>query len=296
MKNPLKPIKAIIKDIRPEAEGVKTYTLSTEFPFVAEPGQFNMIGYPGVGEAPISLSAIMQVGDSTLRDGSFKHTIKSVGRVTDFLKDFKKGDELFFRGPYGRGWPVKKAEKKDVLIVAGGVGLAPLRPVIQKVLNQREFFGDVSLIYGARNEKNMLFMDEFKIWEKDISLYITVDEVSDVSKSPHPPFTKGGRGGITKEWSGGINVGLVTDLLDRVKIQPERTIAFVCGPEIMMRFVCRGLIMHGMLQSSLYVSLERRMKCGIAQCGHCQHSGLFVCKDGPVFSYKEVRGLPDGVL
>ena len=279
--NPLKPLRAKVDDVKIEAEGVKTYTLSTEFPFLAEPGQFNMIGYPGVGEAPISLSAIVN-------DGSFKHTIKSVGRVTDFLKDFKKGDELFFRGPYGRSWPVKKAEKKDVLIIAGGVGLALLRPVIQIVLKRREAFGEVSLIYGARNEKNMLFMDEFKIWEKDISLYITVDEVSDVSKSPHPPFTKGGRGGI--------NIGLVTDLIDGMKIKPERAIAFVCGPEIMMRFICRGLIMHGMSQSSLYVSLERRMKCGIAQCGHCQHSGLFVCQDGPVFSYKEVCGLPDGVL
>ncbi|MBA3071755.1 MAG: Ni/Fe hydrogenase subunit gamma [Nitrospirae bacterium] len=277
MKNPLKPIKAIIKDVKTEAEGVKTYTLSTEFPFFAEPGQFNMIGYPGVGEAPISLSAIMQGGDSPLRDGSFKHTIKSVGRVTDFLKDFNKGDELFFRGPYGRGWPVKKAEKKDVLIIAGGVGLAPLRPVIHLILNQRESFGDVSLICGARNEKNMLFMDEFDGWAEKIAVYLTVDEAVQPDMWKH-------------------HVGLVTDLIDGVKIKPERAIAFVCGPEIMMRFICRGLIMHGMLQSSLYVSLERRMKCGIAQCGHCQHSGLFVCKDGPIFSYKEVRGLPDGVL
>lgn len=268
--NPLKPLTARIEDVKTEAEGVKTYTLSTEFPFLAEPGQFNMIGYPGVGEAPISLSAIMQ-------DGSFKHTIKSVGRVTDFLKDFKKGDELFFRGPYGRGWPVKKAEKKDILIVAGGVGLAPLRPVIQIVLNQRESFGDVSLICGARNEKNMLFMDEFSGWAEKTVIYLTVDEAIQPDRWKH-------------------HIGLVTDLIDRVKIKPERAIAFVCGPEIMMRFICRGLIMHGMSQSSLYVSLERRMKCGIAQCGHCQHSGLFVCKDGPIFSYKEVRGLPDGVL
>ncbi len=268
--NPLKPLRAKVDDVKTEAEGVKTYTLSTEFPFLAEPGQFNMIGYPGVGEAPISLSAIMQ-------DGSFKHTIKSVGRVTDFLKDFKKGDELFFRGPYGRGWPVKKAEKKDILIVAGGVGLAPLRPVIQIVLNQRESFGDVSLICGARNEKNMLFMDEFSGWAEKTAIYLTVDEAIQPDRWKH-------------------HIGLVTDLIDRVKIKPERAIAFVCGPEIMMRFICRGLIMHGMSQSSLYVSLERRMKCGIAQCGHCQHSGLFVCKDGPVFSYKEVRGLPDGVL
>lgn len=268
--NPLKPLRAKVEDVKIEAEGVKTYTLSTEFPFVAEPGQFNMVGYPGVGEAPISLSAIVN-------GGSFKHTIKSVGRVTDFLEDFKKGDELFFRGPYGRGWPVKKAEKKDVLIIAGGVGLAPLRPVIQIVLNQRESFGDVSLIYGARNEKNMLFMDEFDGWAEKIAVYLTVDEAVQPDRWKH-------------------HIGLVTDLIDRVKIKYERAIAFVCGPEIMMRFICRGLIMYGMSQSSLYVSLERRMKCGIAQCGHCQHSGLFVCKDGPIFSYKEVRGLPDGVL
>ncbi|MDI6744836.1 MAG: FAD/NAD(P)-binding protein [Thermodesulfovibrionales bacterium] len=268
--NQLKPLIARIEDVKIEAEGVKTYTLSTGFPFLAEPGQFNMIGYPGVGEAPISLSAIMQ-------DGSFKHTIKSVGRVTDFLKDFKKGDELFFRGPYGRGWPVKKAEKKDILMIAGGVGLAPLRPVIQIILDRGELFGDVSLICGARNEKNMLFMDEFKEWSAKISVYLAVDEAVRPEKWQH-------------------HIGLVTDLLDRVRIKPERTIAFICGPEIMMRFICRGLMMHGMSQSSLYVSLERRMKCGIAQCGHCQHSGLFVCKDGPVFSYKEVRGLPDGVL
>jgi NAD(P)H-flavin reductase len=268
--NPLKPLIARIEDVKMEAEGVRTYTLSAGFSFLAEPGQFNMIGYPGVGEAPISLSAIMQ-------DGSFKHTIKSAGRVTDFLKDFKEGDELFFRGPYGRGWPVKKAENKDILIIAGGVGLAPLRPLIQIVLNQRESFRDVSLIYGARNEKNMIFTDEFDRWSKEMAIYLTVDE------SVQP-----------QRWKN--HIGLVTDLIDRVKIKPERAVAFVCGPEIMMRFICRGLIMHGMSQSSLYVSLERRMKCGIAQCGHCQHSGLFVCKDGPVFSYKEVRGLPDGVL
>jgi NAD(P)H-flavin reductase len=285
--NPLRPIRALIKDIKPEAEGVKTYAISVEGQFVSEPGQFNMLGFPGVGEAPISLSSISQ-------NGLFDHTIKSVGRVTNFLNRFKIGGEIFLRGPYGKGWPIKEAEGKDVLLVAGGVGLAPIRPVIQTILNKRKAFRDVNLIYGARNEKNVLFMDEFEEWGKEISLYLTVDEF--ISKSPHPPFTKGGQRGITKEWQGKINVGLVTELLDKIKIKPERTVVFVCGPEIMMRFICRGLLMKGVFQSNLYVSLERRMKCGIAQCGHCQHSGLFVCKDGPVFSYKEVKGLPDGML
>jgi len=268
--NRLKPIRALIKNIKHEAEGVKTYTVSAGNPFFYEPGQFNMVGFPGVGEAPISLSSI-------LHDGCFEHTIKSVGRVTNFLDNLKKGYEIFLRGPYGRGWPIKEAEGIDILLIAGGVGLAPIRPVIQTILNRRKSFGEVSLIYGARDEKSILYMDGFKEWEKEIALYLTVDEASDPKLWKH-------------------NVGLVTELLDKVKVKPERTVAFVCGPEIMMRFICRGLLMNGISQSKLYVSLERRMKCGIAQCGHCQHSGLFVCKDGPVFSYKEVKGLPDGML
>mgnify|MGYP000450396659 CR=1 FL=1 len=268
--NQLKPLKARIKDIKMEAEDVKTYTLSIEGSFAAIPGQFNMVGYPGVGEAPVSFSSIV-------RKKCFEHTIKTVGRVTGFLNGLKKGDKLLIRGPYGRGWPVNKAQGKDILLVAGGVGLAPIRPVVQMILDKRELFGDVSLIYGARNEKNALFMNEFDKWGKGISLHLTVDEVAQAFAWKH-------------------NVGLVTDLLDMLRIKPDNTVAFVCGPEIMMRFICRGLLMMGIAQSSVYVSLERRMKCGIAHCGHCQHFGLFVCKDGPVFSYKEVRGLPDGLL
>lgn len=280
--NPVKPIKAHIKDIQSEIEDVKTYTLSVEGSFAAVPGQFNMVGYPGVGEAPISLSSVV-------RNGCFEHTIKSVGRVTDFLDNFKKGDELLLRGPYGRGWPLNEARGKDILLIAGGVGLAPIRPVIQTILNRRKSFGDVSLLYGARNEKNLLFMDEFDAWEKGISLYLTVDEVTQ-----RPPVSTLGKGGSKGGWK--HNVGLVTDLLDKVRIKPDNTFAFICGPEIMIRFICRGLLMMGIAQARLYVSLERRMKCGIAHCGHCQHFGLFVCKDGPVFSYKEVKGLPDGML
>jgi NAD(P)H-flavin reductase len=270
LKNSLKPVKVIIKDIKPEAEGVKTYTLSAGDSFSPQPGQFNMVGYPGVGEAPISLSSI-------IHEGCLEHTIKSVGKLTNFISRLNKGDELFLRGPYGRGWPIKEAKGKDVLLIAGGVGLAPIRPVIQTILNKRKSFGKVSLIYGARNEGDVLFMNEFETWQREVSLYLTVDEVLAHGKWKH-------------------NVGLVTELIEMVRINPEKTIAFVCGPEIMMRFICRGLLITGISHASIYVSLERRMKCGIAQCGHCQHYGLFVCKDGPVFSYREVRGLPDGLL
>lgn len=268
--NQLKPLKARIKDIKLEAEDIKTYTLSIEGSFVAIPGQFNMVGYPGVGEAPISFSSIV-------RNKSFEHTIKAVGRVTKFIDNLKKKDTVFIRGPYGRGWPMDEAINNDIILIAGGVGLAPIRPLVQMILEEREKFGDVSLLYGARNEKNLLFMDEFRKWGKSISLYLTVDEVL-----------------RPKAWK--IQVGLVTELLDKIKINPSHTFAFVCGPEIMMRFICSSLLMNGIPQSRIYVSLERRMKCGVAHCGHCQHYGLFVCKDGPVFSYKEVKGLPDGLL
>jgi NAD(P)H-flavin reductase len=279
--NPLKPLKARITDIRSEVAEVRTYAFSVDSVFSARPGQFNMVGYPGVGEAPVSFSSVPH-------NGSFEHTIKAVGRVTGFLSGFKKGDELFLRGPYGKGWPMKNAEGKDIILIAGGVGLAPMRPVVQRILEERELFGDVNLIYGARNEQNLLFMHEFGAWGKSISLHLAVDEVSQ-----HPPVSnrdgKGIKGGRK------YHVGLVTDLLEKVKPGPD-TLAFVCGPEIMMRFVCRGLVMQGVPNSKIYVSIERRMKCGIAHCGHCQYFGLFVCKDGPVFSYDEIRGLPDGLL
>jgi sulfhydrogenase subunit gamma (sulfur reductase) len=268
--NPLIPVRALIKDIKIEIEAVRTYAVAVEGALFARPGQFCMVGYPGVGEAPISFSSIGQ-------NGSFSHTIKAVGRVTQFLEGLKEGDYVFLRGPYGKGWPLKKAEGRDILLVAGGLGLAPMRPVIETILSKRTMFGDVTLIYGARNEKQVLFMEELRAWGKGIKVLLTVDEVL------HPRLWK-------------HNTGLVTDLLIKSGIDPEDSIAFVCGPEIMMRFICRGLVMTGFLQSHLFVSMERRMKCGVGHCGHCQHYGLFVCRDGPVFSYDEVIGLPDGLL
>jgi len=268
--NPLLPFKARITGIKTEIEAVRTYEVSVEGAFHARPGQFNMVGYPGVGEAPISFSSIG-------RNGSFSHTIKAVGRVTEFLDGLKEGDIVFLRGPYGTGWPLKKAEGRDILLVAGGLGLAPMRPVIETILGKRTLFGHVSLIYGARNEKQILFMEELRKWGKEISVLLTVDEVLRPRSWKH-------------------NTGLVTDLLDQARTDSDGSIAFICGPEIMMRFVCRGLIMTGLSRSRIFVSMERRMKCGIGHCGHCQQYGFFVCRDGPVFSYDEVKGLPDGLL
>jgi len=281
--NRLKPVRARIKGIKKEALEVKTYTLEAEKPpLSARPGQFNMVGFPGVGEAPISFSGLV-------RENCFKHTIRSAGRATGYIDKLKEGDELFVRGPYGKGWPLRMAEGKIVLLIAGGVGIAPLRPVIHGILEKRELFDTAYLIYGARNENHMLFTDEFDSWRKKILVLLTADEP--VRPRPGTQMRKAGARQRLK-----CHIGLVTEMLDKVEIDPGRTIAFVCGPEIMMRFVCRGLLLMGVDSSSIRVSLERRMKCGIAHCGHCQHYGLFVCKDGPVFSYNQVKGLPDGLL
>ncbi|NWF52641.1 MAG: FAD/NAD(P)-binding protein [Nitrospirae bacterium] len=271
MKTPLFPFKAQIIDIKIETADTKTYTLlSKDAAYTAKPGQFNMVGYPGVGEAPISLS-------SSVTDGIFQHTIKGVGRVTKFLERFKIGDEIHFRGPYGTHWPLDMQSGNDVLIVAGGVGLAPLRPVIHEIVKMRNFFGKVTVIYGSRSPDNIIFMDEIETWRKDIEVFLTVDEIP-----------------LNMKWN--YDVGMVTKFIDKSTVNPLNAYAFICGPEIMMLFVSKGLFFRGFLPSRVYVSLERRMKCGIAQCGHCQHGSKFVCKDGPVFAYKEITKLPDGLL
>ncbi len=274
MNNPLTPVKAAILDIKDETHDVRTYTVGADAEKFKDfqPGQFNMVGAPGVGEAPISLSSLVEDG------GSFQHTIRSVGSVTQYLeKFFKKGDEIFMRGPYGRPWPIEAARGGDLLLVGGGLGLAPLRPVIQSVIGERSSFGGVTLVYGARDPLNIIYEDEFSKWNESIQILLTVDEVPKGIKWAHA-------------------TGLVTELLDEARIEPAETTAFICGPEIMMRFVARRLLLEGISPARLYVALERRMKCGIGQCGHCQHGSAFVCKDGPVFLYREISRFPDGLL
>ena len=271
--NPLRPAQAVIREIRKETSDTRTYLLEPQEKQIVRPrpGQFNMLGFPGTGEAPISFSS--------LPDGSgmVGHTIRSVGMATSFLERLGVGDRVLMRGPFGRGWPMNIAKGKDLILVGGGVGLAPLRPVILEVVGNRDIFGEVSLLIGARDETNLLFFSEFEEWSRSLSVLVTVDEVAGKNLWKH-------------------EVGLITGLLNKLAIRPERALCFVVGPEIMMRFVCRDLLLKGLPPASVYVSLERRMKCGIAQCGHCQHVGFFVCKDGPVFPYDEVSGLMDGLL
>lgn len=230
------------------------------------PGQFNMLYVFGLGEVPISIS-----GDPDEPD-NLVHTTRAVGPVTKAMRKLRRGNMLGVRGPYGAGWPVEIARKKDVLIVAGGIGMAPLRPALYKILSEREKYGKVSLLYGTRTPDDILFMRDLEKWRGrlDIEVLITVDRA-------------------VGPWKG--NVGVVTTLIPKAAFDPENTVALVCGPEVMMRFSVLELQKRRLGLDSIYVSLERNMKCGLGTCGHCQLGPIFVCKDGPVFRYDKIKDL-----
>jgi NAD(P)H-flavin reductase len=224
------------------------------------PGQFNMLYAFGVGEMAISIS-----GDPSWR-GSYTHTVRAVGTGTRALCNLRPGDTLGVRGPFGRAWPGDELLGKDVVIVAGGVGLPPLRPTIHTILSDRDRYGRVSLLYGARTPHDLLYTDELSRWRDrpDFNLAVTVDTAE-------------------RGWFG--NVGVVTTLIPKIQFDPPNTIAMICGPEIMMRFTIMELQKRGVPRENIYVSMERNMKCAVGLCGHCQMGPYFICKDGPVFRY-----------
>lgn len=232
------------------------------------PGQFSMVSVFGVGELPISIS-----GDPVQR-GNLVYTVRSVGKATHALVSRTAGEEVGVRGPFGRGWPLDVARSKDVVVIAGGIGLAPLRPVIYEVLRHRELYGRLVVLYGARSPREVLYRRELKSWarQRETQFLTTVDY-----------------GGLN--WHG--RVGVVTTLFRYARLQPSRSVAMICGPEIMMRFVTRDLESQGMKREDIYVSMERNMKCGVGFCGHCQCGPHFICKDGPVFCYEQIRPLLD---
>lgn len=232
--------------------------------FTFAPGQFNMLYVYGVGEVPISIS-----GDPT-RHKSLIHTTREVGTVTRAMRKLKVGDTLGVRGPYGSSWPVEKAVGCDVVIVAGGIGLAPLRPVIYYILSHREKYGKVVLLYGTRTPEDILFRKDLEKWRGrfDLETHLTVDRA-------------------TGSWHG--NVGVVTTLIGRAPFDPLNCMAMVCGPEIMMRFTVLELQKRGVEDGKIFISMERNMKCGIGLCGHCQLGPTFVCKEGPVYTYKNLK-------
>lgn len=234
--------------------------------FGFRPGQFNMLYVFGKGEVPISIS-----GDPG-RPDRLVHTTRVVGAVTAGMGALKKGDVLGVRGPFGTAWPVDEAAGSDVIFIAGGIGLAPLRPAILQVLANRGRYGRVVLLYGSRTPEDVLYRRDLRRWrsELDMDVYVTVDRAS-------------------RDWHG--DVGVVTTLIPRVPFDRDNGVAMLCGPEVMMRFAVIELLKRGIPASDVHLSMERNMKCAVGFCGHCQIGPHFVCKDGPVFRYDELAGL-----
>jgi NAD(P)H-flavin reductase len=228
------------------------------------PGQFNMIGVPGYAEVPISIS-----GDPAKPE--LEHTIRSVGSATRALERLRRGDWVAVRGPFGIGWPLERAVGRELLIVAGGIGLAPLKPAIHAALSERRV-ASLVVVYGARSPRDLLFRREIESWARraGVQVSVTVD--------------RGDPG-----WTG--HTGVVTKLLERVRFNPGQALAFLCGPEVMLRYCARELERLGMPDADIYLSVERNMKCGVGICGHCQLGPLIVCRDGPVVAYDRLRPL-----
>ncbi|EAR22174.1 hypothetical protein NB231_04675 [Nitrococcus mobilis Nb-231] len=266
--DPMQPVPVRVLTRRREV--ADTWTLELEpgdaagRPFA--PGQFNMLYVFGVGEIPISLS-----GDSADPHRQV-HTVRAVGPVSRALAALSPAATVGLRGPFGQGWPVEAAAGADVVLIAGGLGLAPLRPALYYILSRRARYGRVALLYGTRSPGDILFRRELERWRRrlDLEAWVTVDYAG-------------------SDWVG--CVGVVTNLVPSASFDPADTVAFVCGPEVMMRFAVAALQKAGVDDAAIHLSMERNMKCAIGHCGHCQFGPLFVCKDGPVLSFERIRGL-----
>jgi sulfite reductase subunit B len=236
-----------------------------------EPGQFVEVSLFGIGEAPISISS-----SPSRSNGTFEMCVRNVGDLTNAMHNLEPGALLGIRGPFGNPFPIDKMKGRDVLFVAGGLGLPPLRSLINQVLDERGFFGRVIILYGTNEPSRILFQDELSEWAErdDVEFLMTVD-----------------RG--DENWQG--NVGVITTLFPKITINPRNTVATVVGPPIMYRFVLMELLGKGIPETQIYLSLERRMKCGVGKCGHCQINELYCCQDGPVFRYADIKGLEEAL-
>jgi NAD(P)H-flavin reductase len=261
---------AIIEAVRSETTDVSTYRIRFQDEAIAkkyrfQPGQFNMLYVPGCGESAISLS-----GGT---DGSnMLHTIRFVGRVTNAIASLKVGDSIGVRGPFGVGWPVEACRGGNVILVSGGLGLAPLRPMIYELISNRSQYESITLLHGSRSPDQILFDEEISEWRRQgIEIQLTVDRAD-------------------AHW--GEAVGVVTSLLERLPINdPSNTEVLICGPEIMMYFCALSAAERGISEQSIWLSMERHMQCAAGLCGHCQWGETFVCRDGPVFRYDSIQHL-----
>jgi sulfhydrogenase subunit gamma (sulfur reductase) len=254
-----------------ELEQLFTIELSGGKSLGHEPGQFVMLSIPGVGEAPISITS-----SPSRSNGAFELCVRKMGDVTGVLHTLDSGDMVGIRGPFGHGFPIDQMRGKDMLFAPGGLGLAPLRSLINQVLDERDDFGRVIILYGAKRPAELLFRDELDDWaaRDDVEFHVTVDRAEG-------------------NWDG--NVGVITTLFPKISVDPHGTIAVTCGPPIMYRFVLMEVLGKGIPETHIYLSLERRMKCGVGKCGHCQINGLYCCQSGPVFCYDQIKNVPEAL-
>lgn len=268
--NPWRSFEATITKVQSEVPSVLTFELRLQDQEVADryrfiPGQFNMLYVPGCGEVAISLSGSPDHGGDQI-----VHTIRVVGRVTEAIENLQAGDVLGLRGPFGSTWPIDACRDRDVLLVAGGLGLAPLRPLIYHFCQHRTTFRRIQLLYGSRSPDWILYYPELPFWrDQGIEVELTVDRADE-------------------SWSG--NVGVVPLLIDRIQsLDPTQTTVVMCGPEVMMHYSAIGCLRRRIPAESIWLSMERNMQCAVGFCGHCQLGPHFVCKNGPVFRYDQLE-------
>jgi NAD(P)H-flavin reductase len=271
------PFEATIRWIKKETRDTSTYALKInsreiQRTYTFKPGQFNMLYIPGIGEAPISIS-------SSPTDHDIMHTVRTAGDVTTYISRLNAGDVIGVRGPFGSSWPLEEIEDRDLMIIAGGVGIAPLRSVIRHILKSgrgtrsslRTLPGKKIILYGAKTPKDMIFRDEFPRYMDAFQVFLTVDKADP-----------------EEYWRG--EVGLITGLLNKVSFNPLNTVVFMCGPEVMMQSMTKDLILRGVPGEKIFISMERNMNCGMGVCGHCMFGPKFVCKDGAVFRFTDIEG------
>lgn len=253
-----------------EKERLFNITILDGKPLGHQPGQFIMFSIPGFGEAPISVSSPSSKGNT------FELCVRAVGNLTNALHSLTKEDRIWIRGPYGKGFPVENLKGKDLLFIAGGIGLVPMRSLIKTVLNERSVFGTVNLLYGVKSPDEILFKDELIGWQRtgNINIQITIDK-------PHP------------EWKG--HTGVVTTFIPSLKVDETKTAAIVIGPPAMYKYVIMSLGDKRIAGHDIHLSLERRMKCGLGKCGHCQINSIYVCQEGPVFRLSDIRYLKEAI-
>ncbi len=267
--HPYMPVPVRLEHVERVTEKETLFAFLPPRGFAFSPGQFLMVGLPGYGEAPISISS------PPSQKERIELCIRRVGSLTTTLHRLNRGDTLWIRGPFGRGFPAEKWLNRDILFIAGGIGLVPLRSLIKEVLKRRNDYHNLTLLYGVKSPQEILFREELKMWQKEgMDVRLTIDR-------PYPG------------WKG--NVGVVTTLIPQVEIDEKRTVCCIVGPPVMYKYVILSLGNRSIRGEDIYLSLERKMKCGMGKCGHCQINSIYTCEEGPVFTLQEIRHLPEAI-